>query len=240
MYDLVLVVGPCRSGTTFVFNALSHSDFVGFFQPLKHQIRCALSGTSSETRLERYAGRRVVVKEAFGPYCLEEADYDPVRKAIDIFQAEKVLLVLVLRSPVQCLASWEKAFYPDSPVNDQVFNQAYLNTLRLQRKYAQVLDVETLILEQEQPFIRTLGEIRARLGGTDASQCYSNYVKPRDPRRYEVRGLLDKALQGKDYNAAYVSKEAASVDMSRIAVALQCYGTAQRGWNEPSENFHEL
>ncbi|GLK61749.1 MULTISPECIES: hypothetical protein [Azotobacter] len=132
MYDLVLIAGPCRSGTTFVFNALSHSDFIGVFQPLKHQIRCELSGTSSEMKFEHYVGNRIVIKEAFGPYSLEEAGYDPVQKAVDIFQAEKILLVLVLRSPTECLASWEKAFYSDRPVNDRVFNQAYLNTLRLQ------------------------------------------------------------------------------------------------------------
>ncbi|AZD33125.1 hypothetical protein C4K22_0351 [Pseudomonas chlororaphis subsp. aurantiaca] len=240
MYDLVLIAGPCRSGTTFVFNALSHSDFVGFFQPLKHQIRCGLSGTSSGMKLERYVGKRIVIKEAFGPYNLEEADYDPVQKTIDIFQADKVLLVLVLRSPPECLASWEKAFCSDGPVSDQVFNQAYLNTLRLQQKYAQILDVETLILEQEQHFTRTLDKIKTRLGCADVTQRYCDYVKPRDPHRYEVHGLLDKALKGKDYNAAYVSRETATVEMSRIAVALQCYGAATRGLNEPSESCHEF
>ncbi|MFJ2280898.1 sulfotransferase family protein [Pseudomonas sp. NPDC087803] len=238
MYDLVLIAGPCRSGTTFVFNALSHGDFTGVFQPLKHQIRCALSGHSSEMKLEQYAGHRVVVKEAFGPYRLEEADYDPVQKTIELFQAEKVLLVLVLRSPQECLASWEKAFHSDSPVSDQVFNQAYLNTLRLQQKYAGQVDVETLILEQQQHFTRTLEDIRTRIGASDPGQGYRNYVKHRDPPGYEVHGLLDKALKGKDYNAAYVSTDKATVDVSRIALALQCYGEATRNLKLPSESHH--
>ncbi|MFD2837084.1 hypothetical protein ACFS3C_12375 [Azotobacter vinelandii] len=90
VYDLVLIAGPCRSGTTFCFSTPYRIvTSLVFFQPLKHQIRCELSGTSSEMKFEHYVGNRIVIKEAFGPYSLEEAGYDPVQKAVDIFQAEK-------------------------------------------------------------------------------------------------------------------------------------------------------
>lgn len=102
MYDCVLILGPCRSGTTFLFNALASSHYIGIFQPLKHILRCEHMKIDPTLSLRDFAGKRLVLKEAFGPYLASEATYDPVELLANNLNLEKILLITILRNPIDC------------------------------------------------------------------------------------------------------------------------------------------
>jgi hypothetical protein len=199
-FDVVLIVGPCRSGTTFVFNALSSSTHTGIFQPIKHSIRSEIAGEPKKLDLRDFSGQKVIIKEAFGPYDLREATFDPVAAIYKAIKPATPLLITVLRTPDRCYASWKRSFCSPSAEPDiSVFNAAYNNSLRLREEYQGKLPTIDLLLDDEVSFPATLSRIKGMLGSQIALTNYKTLIKVRDPDRFEVSGLLSKAMSGRDY-----------------------------------------
>ncbi|QXI26092.1 sulfotransferase family protein [Pseudomonas vanderleydeniana] len=202
-FDAVIIIGPCRSGTTFVFNALASPSYTGLFQPIKHGIRSALAAEPPKLSLKEFAGEPVVIKEAFGPYDLEEVTFDPIEKVLDTLKPRRPLLISVMRSPEQCLSSWQRSFFAngEGPV-PEVFNGAYMNTVQLREKHHAWLESADLILDDAAGFPITLTRIQKSLGIEAIGPAYARSIKVRDPQAFEVSGLLNKAMSGRHYNRA--------------------------------------
>ncbi|EPM65029.1 hypothetical protein A584_29006 [Pseudomonas syringae pv. theae ICMP 3923] len=221
MYDFILIAGPCRSGTTFVFNALANADYVGMFQPLKHLIRCNYSGINSELQMLPH-GERIVVKEAFGPYIEEEVSYDPIFIITEEFKPSKPLILLVLRSPSKCYMSWKKSFFHNKEINNDVFNMAYVNTLNLYNNYVNRIEIKVLLIDEERSFNKNLSTIKSEICTAEVDN-YRRFVKMKDPTEFEVHGLLDKALSGKVYREDFLSNSCPEFDTSAIHRSYVCY-----------------
>ncbi|WP_331253126.1 sulfotransferase domain-containing protein [Pseudomonas bijieensis] len=229
MYDCVLILGPCRSGTTFLFNALASSHYIGIFQPLKHILRCEHMKVDPKISLRDFVGKRLVLKEAFGPYLASEATYDPVEILANNLSLKKILLITILRNPVDCLSSWIASFKVTPDEAAIRLSQAYDNTVRMHTKYLQEMDSVSLILEDEADCRNKINLIRKAMGSMSLPDQYDQYIKPNDPPGFQVSGLLRKALSSQEYKAEHIEKRTFSFDKKKLKVAVSHY-----------ENLHNL
>ncbi|WP_352161018.1 sulfotransferase domain-containing protein [Pseudomonas brassicacearum] len=229
MYDCVLILGPCRSGTTFLFNALASSHYIGIFQPLKHILRCEHMKIDPTISLRDFVGKRLVLKEAFGPYLASEATYDPVELLANNLSLKKILLITILRNPIDCLSSWIASFKVTPDEAAIRLSQAYDNTVRVHTKYLQKMDSVSLILEDEADCRNKINLIRKAMGSVPLPDQYDQYIKPNDPPGFQVSGLLKKALSGQEYKAENIEKRKLFFDKKKLKIAVSHY-----------ENLHNL
>ncbi|WP_210523726.1 hypothetical protein [Pantoea ananatis] len=202
MYRKILILGPCRSGTTFVLNALSNDQYDGYFQICKSDVRKKLVEDAQDSDLLSVMGNSplFVAKEALGPYFIEEVNIDPVAKILVPDDYEDALIIFCLREPDSCLLSWEKSFGNKKAINHQVFNQAYSQLKQLYENYNDKIRTAVLILDDKELFQERIGQVIRGMFPFEKKDEYSTYYKYRDPDCFEIKGLLDKAMSSKVYS----------------------------------------
>ena len=111
---VVLILAPCRSGSTALLNALAMVDSLScVYQPIKAAVRRSLVGDRTPVILDAEE-TTLVLKETFGPYFLREVDYDPIKVLLEKGVAPEDLHVVALfRRPEECLVSWLNTFRRD-------------------------------------------------------------------------------------------------------------------------------
>ena len=98
---LILIVGPCRSGSTALFYAFARC-FGGEAQPIKTILRKGAKGFVFPSKREFF-----VIKENFGPHHLEEACFDPIRLLLEAgYPSTRIKMIVSIREPQNCLDSW--------------------------------------------------------------------------------------------------------------------------------------
>ena len=228
---LTLVVGPCRSGTTFLLNWLNARGYLCLFQPLKHQIRWSHYNGSRKNVFncipQDYCGN-LSIKEALGPYHIEEVSYDPVAKILDCLPVfQNINLVFLIRNPKACLSSWSKAFYGGkiTPQFILVFNEAYKNIHTLINKYSHIGNLWVLNIDSELQMKTGLCQIEKFSANRNSmiNTGFEKIIKFRDPDGYEVSGLLDKAKKSNRYNKSLVNSNYAGVDHLDLSYAMDLY-----------------
>lgn len=107
---LILLCGPCRTGTTALSNVFVRAGIEAHMQPLK-SIRRA-KAISEQIPIWELAGKNDIVhsKETFGEK--EEAEFfNPVEILLNLgYPAEKLKVIVMLRDPAQILTSWERLY----------------------------------------------------------------------------------------------------------------------------------
>ncbi len=99
--DIVLLVGPNRSGTSALCKAFSYS-MPAFYQPMKSILRYG----GPELRIPSLQNS-VFIKETLGIWCEEETTFDPISALIAAgVPVEKIRFVPLLRDPLDTFDSW--------------------------------------------------------------------------------------------------------------------------------------
>lgn len=161
MYRKIIILGPCRSGTTFVLNALSNDQYDGYFQICKNDVRKKLAEDAPDNDLLSVMGDSpfFVAKEALGPYFIEEVNIDPIAKILVPDDYADALIIFCLREPHSCFLSWEKSFGNKKAINHQVFNQAYSQLKQLYENYHDKIRTAVLILDDKELFQERIGKV---------------------------------------------------------------------------------
>lgn len=220
----ILVAGPCRSGTTFIFNALASDRYIGVFQPVKHILRSKLAAIApGEFAPNGSRGQNMIIKESFGPYFLEEVRYDPVIELQSVLGIFDPKLILVMRNPLDCFASWLKSFSLTSKEAEPVFIESYRHTYSLYERYKNQLDVQVVILDEGEDLQRKIRLIQDSIRGPNDTGHYASLEKKRDPAEFEVRGLLTKAFSSQDYNKAFITQAGHDIDIAQLSRAKSYY-----------------
>jgi len=121
---VILILAPCRSGSSAVLNAFANGGWLSLYQPIKAAVRRAHAG-EIEPVIINMPKNGIVIKETFGPYFKAEVDYNPVRVLIDSGVNPSSLQVIALfRRPEECLTSWIKIFRP-SDIDLSLFSESY-------------------------------------------------------------------------------------------------------------------
>ncbi|MDW3223178.1 MAG: sulfotransferase family protein [Paracoccaceae bacterium] len=108
--QVMLLVCPCRSGSTIMLRAFGHAGVAAFFQPIKNALRWGLLGERRPWEVPSEIDQKTVfLKETFGPFRLEETTYDPLECLLAVgLPAERINLVVLMRDPAAVWLSWQK------------------------------------------------------------------------------------------------------------------------------------
>jgi hypothetical protein len=103
---IVLLYGPCRSGTTAMFKAFSEVMPISYYQPIKSLMRYGNPQFVIESKPEP-----VFIKETLGPWRDQECFYNPWQFLIDEgIPIENISLVPIVREPIRTFDSWKRTF----------------------------------------------------------------------------------------------------------------------------------
>ncbi len=102
--NIVLIVAPCRSGTSTLLKAFSASADMAYYQPLKSLMRAG----RPQLVIPKKA-KTIVIKETLGPWRMEESVMDPLALLLKAGVPKgKIILIPLLREPVEAYDSWLK------------------------------------------------------------------------------------------------------------------------------------
>jgi len=115
---LLLIMSPCRCGSTALARAFASAGSRVYYQPLKTILRYGLVGETVRWAVPASGAHdHLVVKETFGPYLREECELDPVGALLDAgVPPERVTVVALLRDPLAVYASWRQ-WWPDATLD---------------------------------------------------------------------------------------------------------------------------
>jgi hypothetical protein len=131
---VVVIAGPCRSGTTALLRSAAATGHTSYFQPLKRVIRSALVGENARFAIEPETST-VVMKETFGPFVAEEVDFDPLAVLRSKgYPAHQLSLVVTLRHPRELYSSWQRLYSANDSFDGpraEIFTAAFRHSLAL-------------------------------------------------------------------------------------------------------------
>lgn len=136
---LIMIVGPCRTGTTALANNFVKAGITSYMQPIKSMRRALeLGGEIAPWNIkqEDYA----ITKETIGVDT--PADFfDPVQILLDLgYPKEKLVLIPIIRDPRQTYVSW-KCLWGKADL--QKFIQSYELILQIKNK-AEHIGIKTI------------------------------------------------------------------------------------------------
>ena len=104
--NLVLIAGPCRSGTTALGNVFAHAGYITYMQPIKSIRRAIEEGTDVPEFNVEEGQKTIVSKETYGAKT-ESEYFDPVNILIKAgYPKERIHLIAMMREPASTLTSW--------------------------------------------------------------------------------------------------------------------------------------
>src|SRR3989338_260819 len=158
--NIILTIGPCRTGTTASLRVFGAVDIPAHYQPLKAVLRWMMQDEDREKRhnWQIPEGSYVYIKETMGPYTVTESQFNPLHvlegavlaslrrekgdyegitdDARNIIR-EKVHLVVMGRDPFDTWYSWRSKFTDKGIDLERMyanFVQAHLTTEEIRQK----------------------------------------------------------------------------------------------------------
>ena len=208
---VVLMVSPCRSGSTAMLRVFGYSGYTAVFQPIKNALRWQNLETSAPWEMP--AVRSVFIKETFGPYHQFEVLFDPVQVLLEAgVDPARLRLVVLLREPADVWASWQAVWGGLARIS--MLEQAYaaceaaVASARVAGVGLDTLSFEACCADPR----REVGRLFDAMGQTltdhavahwDAlprfAQDGSGVVIPQEPERYVVPHAHAAAVQSAAY-----------------------------------------
>ncbi|MDR3573388.1 MAG: hypothetical protein P4L50_05995 [Anaerolineaceae bacterium] len=206
----VIILSPCRSGSTALLNAFVMAGWDGIFQPVKTALRRHFVQDNTPVRINA-SGALFAIKESLGPYNPAEIYYDPLRVLQEKgLTTPETHLVVLLRKPEDCLLSWIKGFgrshIPD--FRPTLFSDAYAATLEAYYNAVEKSIPVSAICCQDLTNVNALSALMVEIGEpfrremtdwTQSSKYQENefgFEKPVEPEIFRVKGLLDSVRFG--------------------------------------------
>ena len=119
---VILMISPCRSGSTVLLRPFGYSGIPSFFQPIKNALRWRLEGREKPWLPPREDV--VFLKETFGPFLAEETAFDPLAElCASGVDPTRLHLVLLQRDPGAVWSSWCE--YWEGRTSKALFERAF-------------------------------------------------------------------------------------------------------------------
>lgn len=213
---IVVILSPCRSGSTALLNAFAMSGYPSTFQPIKTAIRRFISNDDAPVEIDS-SGSTLVIKETLGPYYNSEVHYEPINVLRRAFNIQSISLIALLRRPHECLLSWERSFsgVKGMKYSIDVFNgsyQAVLNTYLWASKSGAMKAVAIRLedLSRADLLEASLAEVdlsfKIEMIDWKKSEHHKpnayGFQKPAEPAQFKVAGILDGIKNGAGLNLA--------------------------------------
>ena len=160
---VVVILSPCRSGSTALLNSFAMAGWQSLYQPVKAALRRSVAGDNAPVVI-RAETSCLVIKETLGPYNSAEVNYDPLgvlmEKGID---PKSIHVIALMRRPEECLDSWIRSFRKDD-VDLSLFGASYNavidSCMAAQRRGAHIIPLRY----EELAFPETLPALLTQLG----------------------------------------------------------------------------
>lgn len=141
---LIVIVGPCRTGTTAFANVFAKAGITVYMQPIKSARRAKEAGKKIipwKIKEESMA----VVKETLG--AITEAEFfDPIEILLNIgYPREKLVLIAMVRNPYKTLSSWREMW---TNLDLSNFERSYQNIFDIKNR-ARNKDIKTIAFVHE-------------------------------------------------------------------------------------------
>lgn len=106
--DLILMITPCRSGSTIQHRVFAASGIPSYQHPSKAILRNLMHNQSWDFLVP---STTFFAKETIGPYTQKESEFNALRAFLEAgYPALKIHTIFFLRSPLACATSWEEQF----------------------------------------------------------------------------------------------------------------------------------
>lgn len=130
---IILVVSPCRAGSTVLLRVFSAIGLESHFQPMKNVLRWSLLGEDRRWAMPSGAGSCLMLKETLGPFTAAECSFNPLQVLVEAgFPGEKLHVLILGRDPLRTWASWYR-FWPErAPVANMI--QSFCTTRQIQEQ----------------------------------------------------------------------------------------------------------
>lgn len=206
--NLILGVGPARSGSTVMMRVFGASGIEAHFQQLKNILRWLMQGEEFSFNLPQTPSQTCFLKETIGPYSIQEAAFNPLTILLEAgYPPEKLLFCLIGRHPLSTWASWKHWFGHNTSL--ELFKTATqtVETMRRQAIHQGMLTTTLAyeILKEQQPET-VINRLFTRLGipfspiacqGWEDLPAFgdpgSNIVLPEEPEIFVVPHVHDRA-----------------------------------------------
>lgn len=153
---IMLLVCPCRSGSTIMLRAFGHAGVPAFFQPIKNALRWELEGEKRPWEiLSEFDRETIFVKETFGPYRQEETTFDPLARLLAAgVPADRIVIVVLVRDPAAVWLSWQMHWRAQT--SPELFAETWRACLKcIKTARAHGISVQSLLQENfsTEPFL---------------------------------------------------------------------------------------
>ncbi len=139
--NLLVIAGPCRTGTTALANTFAKAGINVYMQPIK-SARRAIEDTDKVIPwdISEENGSFVVSKETLGPKTPAEF-FNPIQILLEaVYPKDKLSFVPIIRDPRKTLPSWRQMW---NLVDQKSFLETYKLTLKI-KKYAESNGIKTI------------------------------------------------------------------------------------------------
>ena len=206
--NLILGVGPARSGSTVMMRVFGASGVEAHFQQLKNVLRWLMQGEEFSFSLPQTPGQTLFLKETIGPYSIQEAAFNPLTVLLEAgYPPEKLQFCVIGRHPLSTWASWKHWFRENTSLElFKTANQTVEN-MRLQAMRLGLLTTNLVYeLLYEQAPETVINRFFTRLGipftsiacrGWENLPAFgdpgSNIILPEEPEIFVVPHVHDRA-----------------------------------------------
>lgn len=139
--SVVLILGPCRTGTTSLLRALAEQtrfddSTLSVYQPMKTQIRGILANEETVFKPAKHT-KKLIIKETLGPFVDQEMEFNPfdVLAKLNIGD-DRLRVIFVNRHPFAAWISWKQCWGNDR-VSIEMFIKAYKHYMKLYNEHSE-------------------------------------------------------------------------------------------------------
>lgn len=105
----ILMISPCRSGSTSYLRVFSASGIESHYQPIKAILRSLMQNGEWEFCVPDRCD--LFIKETLGPYTRLESTLEPLKILLEAgYPVDKIRIICLARDPLSTLASWLNMF----------------------------------------------------------------------------------------------------------------------------------
>ena len=225
--DIILTIGPCRSGTTALLRLFGATGIKSYYQPIKTILRWLLLDEDKEMThtWEIPKSSLIYLKETLGPYTFAESKLNPLTVLSGVLDEDtmkrKIHVLIMGREPSDTWYSWKTYFANENITIETLFenfNHAYKTVEEIrQEAIKNSMKVMHFVYEASQYPEVAVASLFKRLGIENPPVLYgwnnlpemgtegSNIFLPDESQPFIVEGIHDK-IKNADSLRFYRSK----------------------------------
>ncbi len=253
---IILVISPCRSGSTILLRVFSALGVESHFQPMKTALRWSLLGHDRHWSIQPNSGTRIMVKETLGPFVDAGCSFNPLQVLLEAgFPRAKLHVVILARDPLRTWASWYRFWPHRAPVANMIMS---FRTTRQIQEQTKALGIASTCLvydvfrdhPAESVFMRLCQRLDLEysplaIQGWEALPGFgepgSNIVLPEEPEQFVTPGIHDGVKKATRFAYADNEQALAAIRPSDLeAIARSDLAAIYESWCTESADHLQL